>query len=482
LLDNDVDLDGDTLTVIDVGDPLYGTININADGTFTYTTNDGDAHTDVFTYTVSDGEKSDTGIVTIDTNSCRALDVKVYNEVELEAALTCFDTESSGSYRITFGSDITLTERFSSISNQNVELTVDGDGYTLDGANYHTFSVLNSPGFTLTQMTIANGYNSFTSSGGAGVWASDSTVHIVDVTFRDNEVNFLGGAIYADDSILHIENSLFYSNTARYGGGALFLNSDNIVTIVNSTFHNNVSGSGGGQPSAIYATYNTTLGIQNVTLTTDNGSSTYGIYVQRGTTTISNTVIAGFSANCGVNATYGTLVSGGYNLTDDASCFSGGTDTNSTDPLLGALQDNGGPTWTQMPSNSSPLIDGAGSCGVATDQRGELRDDVACDIGAVEVQPPNLELSFITAPTLMLDWSSDRTGCTFDVYSSTSPYIGYTALVTGMTDATYEVIAGTIGDVDINTFFYVTAYGCGSADTAVSNTVGEFDFTISPGS
>src|SRR5262249_5339053 len=65
----------------------------------------------------------------------------------------------------------------------------------------------------------------------------------------------------------------------------------------------------------------------------------------------------------------------------------------SADPLLGTLQNNGGPTQTMVPSATSPAIDaGDPDCTdpagapIATDQRGVLRPGgTACDIGAVEL-------------------------------------------------------------------------------------------------
>ena len=58
---------------------------------------------------------------------------------------------------------------------------------------------------------------------------------------------------------------------------------------------------------------------------------------------------------------------------------------------LGALGDNGGSTWTHLPSVTSPLLGGANDalC-VDEDQRGSDRPDTNCDTGAVErgVRPP----------------------------------------------------------------------------------------------
>ena len=55
LLVNDVDIDGDTLFAIKLIDPQNGTVDINSDGTFTYTHNGGSSTSDTFTYEVSDG-------------------------------------------------------------------------------------------------------------------------------------------------------------------------------------------------------------------------------------------------------------------------------------------------------------------------------------------------------------------------------------------------------------------------------------------
>jgi CSLREA domain-containing protein len=58
-----------------------------------------------------------------------------------------------------------------------------------------------------------------------------------------------------------------------------------------------------------------------------------------------------------------------------------------TEPMLGPLADNGGPTLTALPLAGSPLIDSAGACSGA-DQRGVGRPQgAACDRGAVEVVP-----------------------------------------------------------------------------------------------
>jgi hypothetical protein len=90
------------------------------------------------------------------------------------------------------------------------------------------------------------------------------------------------------------------------------------------------------------------------------------------------------------------IVSLGYNLDSDGTCeLTQPTDLWFTDPVLGSLADNGGPTWTHALLPRSPAID-AGSCpGTLTDQRGFPRPvnvlgvpnvDDGCDIGAYEYE------------------------------------------------------------------------------------------------
>ncbi|GGD32703.1 Ig-like domain-containing protein [Sinisalibacter lacisalsi] len=67
VLANDSDVDGDMLEVTEVGDPSNGTVEINPDGTLTYTPDPDYNGPDSFTYTVSDGNGgTDTATVNID--------------------------------------------------------------------------------------------------------------------------------------------------------------------------------------------------------------------------------------------------------------------------------------------------------------------------------------------------------------------------------------------------------------------------------
>jgi hypothetical protein len=161
-------------------------------------------------------------------------------------------------------------------------------------------------------------------------------------------------------------NSVFGSalKGAGLGGGIYAVGT---VTISNSTFNHNYIlfyGNGGG---------------------ICNG----------GTLEIGNTILntaGGYGQNIFNNS--GTITSAGYNLSNDdgGGYLTGPGDLINTDPLLGPLQDNGGPTFTHELLAGSPAID-AGDPSFAPppwyDQCGpdfyRLRND-RIDIGSFEVQ------------------------------------------------------------------------------------------------
>ena len=119
--------------------------------------------------------------------------------------------------------------------------------------------------------------------------------------------------------------------------------------------------------------------------------------------TFRNTIVAGgagppATANCFVAATQSL----GFNLDSVNQCgFTAAGDKVNTDPLLGPLQSNGGPTPTLLPAGNSPAVDQGSGTGL-TDQRGVVRPidfpsipnsqtagADGSDIGAVELQPSN---------------------------------------------------------------------------------------------
>ncbi len=104
-----------------------------------------------------------------------------------------------------------------------------------------------------------------------------------------------------------------------------------------------------------------------------------------GTLAFRNSILAYSGTN---HNTWGTITDAGYNMSSDGSAnFNSGSSFNFTDPLLGPLADNGGPTLTMALSAGSPAVDFGTSVGAPnTDQRGFARPSgLGVDVGAYEL-------------------------------------------------------------------------------------------------
>lgn len=135
----------------------------------------------------------------------------------------------------------------------------------------------------------------------------------------------------------------------------------------------------------------------------------------------------------------GVITSSGYNVSDDGSCNLTATgDLQNTNPELGPLQDNGGPTLgapgdtsptlTQALLTGSPAIDhiAAGVCPPpATDERGVTRPQgPSCDSGAFEVVKTTTKTQPLYAPPPPVETAPAKS-CTV-----TSPAIGTATVCT----------------------------------------------------
>ena len=125
--------------------------------------------------------------------------------------------------------------------------------------------------------------------------------------------------------------------------------------VSNSTFSGNTADDG----CAIY-NYTGLLSLQDVTVADNHCGAAFAALVASadgegfGDIAVRNSVIttAG-AANCRTTTSIfgtGSFISGGYNLSRDASCgFAAAGDIQSIDRLLGPLAANGGPTQTHLP-------------------------------------------------------------------------------------------------------------------------------------
>ena len=234
-------------------------------------------------------------------------------------------------------------------------------------------------------------------AGGGGI-DNQGTAVITFSEISGNKAVFGGGIYNKLDAVLRITGSTIATNVVTSNGGGIF--SNGVVEIANSTFANNEAGRGGGLFVSSNAASTAIVAFSTIagnTASGEGGGLDYsGTLSLRGTIVADNVALTGDGPDVYKRGT-GVFNSLGYNLIADATSSGvfGATNLINVDPLLGALQDNGGDTPTMALSNSSPAIDyvAPGDCldasatPLESDQRGEPRPAGSnCDIGAVEVQ------------------------------------------------------------------------------------------------
>lgn len=187
-----------------------------------------------------------------------------------------------------------------------------------------------------------------------------------------------GGGIY-NIGQLTLTDSLLYLNSAFNGGG--LANEKGSAALTNVTIAGNTANNVGG---GIYDSG--TAQLINVTLVSNAaGEAGGGIYVlfpaKPGVNVLNSIISDNKVGDCS-----GNVVSRGFNIDGDGTCNLTQTgDQPKTDPRLGLLADNGGPTLTSILLQDSPAINAGDSANCPkTDQRGQKRSDGKCDIGAYE--------------------------------------------------------------------------------------------------
>jgi hypothetical protein len=285
----------------------------------------------------------------------------------------------------TFGGDVGNSGR----------LTIDSSTITGGTATFGGGVFSNGGTLTITNSTLANNGTSGTTWGG-GLFAQGAAVTLTNDSLVNNSGG-IGAGLFMNGGTATITSSTIANNSATTWGGGIY-NQAATLTLTNDTIANNSATAGGG----IYTFgFGATITLTNCTIAgnscTGFNNEGGGIYQGIGnpTTILKNTIVALNTADQGPDID-GAITSQGHNLignNKDASGFAEsdfvGTVDNPIDPLLGPLQDNGGPTQTMALQEGSLAIDNGDPDGApALDQRGFARDSFP-DIGAFE---------FIAAP------------------------------------------------------------------------------------
>jgi hypothetical protein len=290
------------------------------------------------------------------------------------------------------GDDLSLTN-VTLMSNNVTDASV-GDGGAIFIATAHQA--------TLTNLTVSNNTAAFA---GGGLYVTGAPVSITDSTFSSNQAQGTGsmsggGAINVRDSAsLRLANSSINSNSTASDGGGVWV-SGVVAVIYNSTFVSNSAAGTNGGGGVFEGTADLTL--VNNTMSGNMASSALGggLYLNGGTVSLRNMIVAN-SGGSDCRSHLATWAANVSNLieTNDGS-WPCNTPAFTSDPTLGPLADNGGPTKTMRLPRGSPAIDHGDNSSCANagtvdnkDQRGLRRPvdgdhngSIVCDIGAFERQ------------------------------------------------------------------------------------------------
>ena len=188
----------------------------------------------------------------------------------------------------------------------------------------------NSGALTLDQCAISGTPHSYYIAG-AGALSNSGTVDLTDCTISGNSANVVGGG---------------------------FLNNQGAATLTNCTISGNLAGSSAGLE--LFGGTNTLVAC-TVSANTDTQAQSgdgAGIYLRAGTATINDTIVAGNTDPSGASDQGGTgTASGSNNVIGTGSVSGSNNKLGVTNPRLGPLAWNGGPTQTMALLAGSPALD-----------------------------------------------------------------------------------------------------------------------------
>ena len=307
--------------------------------------------------------------------------------------------------------------------------TVLGNAIVSASASNFGGGIHNSGTMTLNQVIVNNNNANWGGSGGGvpsgGGISNTGIMIIIDGTVESNRgATWLwsGGGIYnSNTGMMTITGSTISNNQTgnpghfgAYGGGIVNYGT---LTIQDSTVSGNTAlggdiqgGEGGGISGNNNTITNSTItgnsavrgggvaGGGNIAHTTFSNNSAIrdgGALYLTSTLELGNTILKAGASGVNIFNNGGSLITHGYNISSDngSGFLNGPGDQINTDPMLGPLQNNGGPTFTHALLPGSPAID-AGDPSFTPppyyDQRGPGFVRVfngRIDVGSFEVQP-----------------------------------------------------------------------------------------------
>jgi predicted outer membrane repeat protein len=246
----------------------------------------------------------------------------------------------------------------------------------------------NSGTMTLNQV-IVNNNNAFFSGQGTGVpsgggISNTGTMIIIAGTVQSNMGFWSAGGIY-NTGVMTITGSTISANQTgnpghfgAYGGGIV---NGGTMTIQDSTISGNRAlggdlqgGEGGGISGNNNTITNSTItgnsalrgggvagggNIAHTTFSNNSASRAGGALYLTSPLELGNTILKAAASGVNIFNNGGSFITHGYNISSDdgSGLLNGPGDQINTDPMLGPLQDNGGPTFTHALLPGSPAID-----------------------------------------------------------------------------------------------------------------------------
>jgi hypothetical protein len=434
-------------------------------------------------FTAGSGATVSISGMSITNGRAQAFGGGIFND---HGTLTVSDCSIDGNLALNSGGGIynrgTLTVSNCTIGSPgNGNMTAGGGvGFGLGGGIYNRGTL------TLSNSTVSG--NEGVTGGGIANVSGDLTI-LYSTISGNTTISFSGGGggIYNEGGTVTFSNSTISGNHADSPGDGGGINNYGTVTLNNATVSgNSAAGYGGG-----IANYGTVT-LNNATV---SGNSSFasggGIFNNYPYFTLHarNTIIAGNTALDSAPDLEDNLGSLGHNLIGNTQGGYGFdvTDLLNVNPLLGPLQDNGGPTQTMALLAGSPALNAGdpAQLGMA-DQRGVVRSG-GVNIGAYQASATAL---VVTGPaTATAGTPFDVTVRAVDSFGQTA--VGYTGTATFTSADPYGATVPadyqfTLADGGMHTFGAgATLYTAGNWDVTATDTVtasitGSATVTVSP--
>jgi hypothetical protein len=332
-----------------------------------------------------------------------------------QATLTLNDCAVSGN-SATYGGGVTNDAYNDEEGGSWADLTISNSTLSDNSASYDGGGVFNISGrWTGAVLTINNSTFTGNSAGSNGGGIDNNGYEVIGASatlnnsmLSDNSSAYGGGIYNSADAggygTLEVNNSTVAGNSATYGGGGVFnvsyIGAQAVLQVSNITISSNSAQTGGGidndSDNGGTAAYISNSTFSGNLASGPGGGSVFNSAEGFGGAVVhlNDVILQGGAAGGNILNQGGAVISDGHNLSNDncGGFLTGPGDQTNTEPMLGPLQDNGGPTLTHALLPGSPAIDAGDSSFTPPpfyDQRGPRFHRVVngrIDIGSFEVQ------------------------------------------------------------------------------------------------